>query len=411
MRILRISSVFRASGASLNGAGVRFDPVGGMQNHVFELTRALDGLGLAQSVITTRPPGASRFERVGKSARVLRLGFRFPQLRQLYSLPASVAAPALAASADVVHVHAGRDLAAAPLAFAAATAFRLPVVLTIHSSFTHTLSRAGERTPPVVRAGRLIETAAARRANAVVAITPALAAHLARAGLDPSRIHVAPPAVDASLFTAPHPDPFPDIPRPRLLFVGRLAPEKGVSTLVDAAALAGSADLNLVLIGDGPLRPRIERAIRDAGLGARVHLAGFATQRVVAGAMAHSDALVLPSIAEELGMAALEALQAGLPVIASRTGGIPDVVRDLENGMLVAPGDSAALAAAVERFLGEPELARKLSDGAAGSRNDSRWSDVAERYLGIYETVAGGMPRHARHHDSMRSANAPGFSA
>jgi glycogen synthase len=411
MRILRISSVFRATGASLNGAGVRFDPVGGMQTHVFELTRALDRLGVRQSVITTRPPGSPRVERVGESARVLRLGFGFPHFRQLYSLPASLAAPAHAASADVVHVHTGRDLAAAPIGFAAAAAFGLPVVLTIHSSFTHTLSRTAQGTSAMIGAGRLIETAAARRAHAVVAITPALARHLAGAGIDPSRIHVAPPAVDASLFRETHPDPFPHVPRPRLLFVGRLAPEKGPATLIDAAAKSASDSLNLILIGDGPLRSLIERTVRNAGLDARVHVAGFAPQRVVAAAMAHSDALILPSFAEELGLAALEALQAGLPVIASRTAGIADVVREGENGMLVPPGDAGALTAALDRFLSEPGLSSRLAAGAASGRDGYRWKDVAERYLGVYETVTGEMPRHARHQDWLRLAKHPGFSA
>jgi glycogen(starch) synthase len=395
MRILRISSVFRAPGASLDGAGVRFDPVGGMQNHVFELTGALDRLGVRQTVITTRPPGASRAERVGESARVLRLGFRFPHFRQLYSLPASLAAPAVAATADVVHVHSGRDLAAAPLGFAAAAAFGLPVVLTIHSSFAHTLSRARGGIGSLIAAGRAIETAATRRADAVVAITPALARHLTRTGVDASRIHVAPPAVDASLFQATHPDPFPHIPRPRLLFVGRLAPEKCPETLVHAASLASSEKLNLILLGDGPLRPRVERAIAEAGLDSRVHVEGFAPHRLVAAAMAHSDAVVLPSIAEELGMAVLEALQAGLPVIASRTGGIPGVVRDGENGLLVPPGDAAALAAAIDRFLCEPGLASRLAAGAKSSRSGYRWEDVAERYLEVYEAVVQASGRAA----------------
>jgi glycogen(starch) synthase len=411
MRILRISSVFRAPGAALAGAGVRFDPVGGMQNHVFELTRALDELGVRQSVVTTRPPGAARIERVGASAEVLRLGYRFPHLRQLYSLPACFAVPELAAGADLVHVHVGRDLAAAPIGLAAAAAAKRPTVLTIHSSFTHTLRHAEGRISPLTWAGRLVESAAVRHADAVVAITPALARHLARSGIDASRIHVAPPAVEASLFGAPHSDPFPDVPRPRILFAGRLAREKGALTLLEAAALVASKDFNLVLIGDGPLRPRIERAARLAGLAERVHLRGFVPQPLVAAAMAHSDALVVPSTAEELGLAALEAIHAGLPVIASRTGGIPETVLDGENGLLVPPGDARALARAIERFLGDRALAARLAAGASGSRNGYRWSDVAGRYLGIYAGVSRPAPRHARHHDSMRSVNAPGFSA
>jgi glycosyltransferase involved in cell wall biosynthesis len=79
--------------------------------------------------------------------------------------------------------------------------------------------------------------------------------------------------------------------------------------------------------------------------------------------------------------------------------------------MLVPPGDAGALTAALDRFLSEPGLSSRLAAGAASRRDGYRWEDAAERYLGVYETVTGEMPRHARHHDSLRRVNAPGFSA
>jgi hypothetical protein len=82
-----------------------------MQNHTAELTRELDRRGVVQTVVTTRPPTASRFQRLGHSARMIRVGLPVRLFRQLYGPQAAIIAPILAARADLVHVHLGEDLA------------------------------------------------------------------------------------------------------------------------------------------------------------------------------------------------------------------------------------------------------------------------------------------------------------
>jgi len=111
IRVLRLCSVFEPPPAAFVGKGVRFDPVGGMQNHTAALTRALDRRGVVQTVVTTRPPTAPYFQRLGEHTCVIRLGLPFRRFRQLYAPQVAVLAPILAARADVIHVHLGEDLA------------------------------------------------------------------------------------------------------------------------------------------------------------------------------------------------------------------------------------------------------------------------------------------------------------
>src|SRR5215213_9056473 len=115
IRVLRLCSVFEPPPSALVGRGVKFDPLGGMQNHTAELTRALDRHGIVQTVVTTRPPTAPYFQRLGELACVIRLGLPIRRFRQLYAPQAAIVAPILAARADVIHVHLGEDLAVLPV--------------------------------------------------------------------------------------------------------------------------------------------------------------------------------------------------------------------------------------------------------------------------------------------------------
>ena len=109
LRVLRLCSVFEPPATAVSGRGVKFDPIGGMQNHTTELTRALDQRGVLQTVLTTRPPTAPLSERLGDHTHVIRPGLPFKQFRQLYGPHVALLAPLLAGQADVVHVHLGRS--------------------------------------------------------------------------------------------------------------------------------------------------------------------------------------------------------------------------------------------------------------------------------------------------------------
>jgi glycosyltransferase involved in cell wall biosynthesis len=387
IRVLRLCSVFEPPPSAIVGKGAKFDPIGGMQNHTAELTRALDRRGVVQAVVTTRPPTAPLLERLGDHAKVLRLGFPVRHFRQLYGLQASVLAPVLASRADLVHVHLGEDLAVLPVGAAAAKLHRLPLVLTVHMSLRHTLTVTDFRSNVLKALGTPIERWGERSAEAVLAITPRLARLLVSEGVDPQRIHVVPPGVNAFLFAGPHDDPFPDIGGPRLLFVGRLAPQKGLRTLVAATRLLKSPGVQVLLVGDGPERPALEQEVRKLGISDRVHLLGFVSHDRVPAVLSHADLLVLPSLYEELGTVLLEAMWVGLPIVASRTGGIPDVIDDGVNGLLVPPEQPEVLAGAIDRVLQNPDLARRLGEAARKRGKEYDWEALAERVLEIYQGV------------------------
>jgi glycosyltransferase involved in cell wall biosynthesis len=169
--------------------------------------------------------------------------------------------------------------------------------------------------------------------------------------------------------------------------IGGLNPHKGQEVLIRACALLSGAlaGATLVLVGDGPDRPRLEALAAECGLGSRaIFLGERADARRLLPAF---DVAVVPSVEREgLGLAALEAMDASRPVIACRVGGLPEAVEDGVTGVLVEPRDPAALAAAIGGVLGRPDRGRSL--GVAGRRRVEtlfRAATMARRVEAIYE--------------------------
>jgi glycogen synthase len=392
LRVLRLCSVFEPPEAALRGRGALFDPIGGMQDHTAALTRHLAGRGVGQVVLTTRPPGAPRVQRLAPGAAVVRVGLPVRRARQFYAVPAAALAPVLARGADLVHAHLGEDLAILPLAMLAARARRLPVVITVHESPARTVRGRDPRALLIRGAGGPIERWAERRAAATIALTRRLADRLA-AEVGPERVHHIRRGVDRESFEHPGPDPFAHLPgRPRAVFVGRLARSKGVETLVEAAARLTTPGVQVLLVGDGPDRARVEAAARRLGLAGRLHVTGFVAHARVPAVLAAADVLVLPSLYEELGTVLIEALQVGLPAVASRVGGIPEVVEHGRTGLLVAPGDPAGLARAIDAILGDRDLAARLEAGARARARLYDWREVSAEVHALYAALAGDRP-------------------
>ena len=149
------------------------------------------------------------------------------------------------------------------------------------------------------------------------------------------------------------------------VYVGRLASQKGLP--VALAALVEVPAARLLVVGDGPERGALEARVRELALGDRVTFAGSRSRDEVLRALAGSRAAVLPSLWENLPHAAVEALSVGAPVVATAVGGVPEVIHDDENGLLVPPGDVAALAAALQRMLSDDQLRDRLAAGAKPS--------------------------------------------
>ena len=183
----------------------------------------------------------------------------------------------------------------------------------------------------------------------------------------------------------------------RILFVGRLVERKGVTHLVEAVGrLAPDLRARLSVVGDGPERVSLEAQIARDGLGDRVTLRGRVSEVELRDAYAAADVLVLPSIldargdTEGLGVVLLEAMSYGVPVIGSDLGGITDIVRSGETGLLVPPADPAALAAALERLARGPALAARL--GEAGRKHVAAafgWPAIMAQWEECYAAAAG----------------------
>lgn len=190
---------------------------------------------------------------------------------------------------------------------------------------------------------------------------------------------------------------------PLLAFTGRLVPEKGAADLLEAVAiLAGSLpDVRVVIIGDGPEREALERRARALGIERRVHFTGWLAPPDVRAHLHASDIFVGPSRpapdgwVEAQGLTFVEAMLAGLPVVASDIGGIRDAVRDGETGLLVPAGTPAAIADAVLRLAGDPDLARRLArHGQMLARDEFTRPTSAARFAELYaRLVADGETR------------------
>jgi glycosyltransferase involved in cell wall biosynthesis len=150
----------------------------------------------------------------------------------------------------------------------------------------------------------------------------------------------------------------------RVATVARLRRPKDVGTLVRAIALLPAGSVRAVVVGDGPERAGLAAEVRRLGIEGAVELVGERDD--VADLLAAADVFVLPTLSEGLPMSVLEAMAAGLPVVAAAVGGVPELVEDGETGLLVPPGRADALAAALERLAGDPAMRWRL--GAAGRR-------------------------------------------
>jgi len=183
----------------------------------------------------------------------------------------------------------------------------------------------------------------------------------------------------------------------RVIFTAAVfRPEKALEVLLDAHARvhARRGDVHLVLAGDGPCRAQLERSRAALGTAESVHLLGFRSD--VDSLLACADVAALSSDWEGLPLFALECMAAGVPLVATAVGGVPEVVDEGHTGLLVPPRDPEALARALARVLDDRALARKLGEGAAARASEFTIERAAQRFARLYEQLAAeAAPRAA----------------
>ena len=151
--------------------------------------------------------------------------------------------------------------------------------------------------------------------------------------------------------------------RLQILFVGLLAPVKGLDILIEALRLVGDGEADCLLVGTGPMEEQLRRAAAAAGIAERVRFVGAQPSGEIPAWLNAADLLVLPSLSEGRPNVVVEAQACGLPVLATRVGGTPELIEHGETGLLVESGDPEALAAGLSRLLCDAGLRQRLGRG------------------------------------------------
>ena len=350
---------------------------GGAQQLIY-LAKALMVRGIDNLLVCPPDSGLDRVARDAglnvvnlKCAGDHDLAFAF-RLRQLV----------LAEKPDVIHCHSrrGGDF----LGGLAATGTAIPAVISRRVDNTESALIAGLRYRPFYK---------------VIAISETIACVLRESGLDEDRLTVIRDAVDTERFMAP-----PDQEAFRAEFglcdadfavaaIGQLIPRKGHRYLLEAMAQlkAGHPNLKVIIFGQGPLENELRERTAKLGLGGTVQFAGF--RRDLDDYLACLDLLVHPALTEGLGVAALKAAAAGIPVVGFAAGGLSEAVADGETGILVPPKDVEALGEAVARLIENPELRRSFGDaGRVRMQLEFSIESMVDGHVQLYESILSGRP-------------------
>ncbi|HID56525.1 TPA: glycosyltransferase [Candidatus Poribacteria bacterium] len=301
-------------------------------------------------------------------------------------LPLRVASLIGELKVDLIHTHNVGPLIYGGLA---SIITGLPLVHTEHS-----------RLPQHEKRLRSIEKALSLKASKIVAVSKCVADQLINEqGIRPDKVMIIPNGVDVDLFAKARQGR--DDVRKELGIgdgeivigtVGRLAAVKDYATLIQAFALVKAGEektVKLLMVGDGPEREKLERTADEIGV--REHVIFLGMRDDVPELMAAMDIFALSSIDEGLPLAILEAMSAGLPIVATEVGGIPEAVEHGLNGFLLPPRSPQRMAIALQKLIDEPELRRRFSIWAR-RRVVERFSIRAmiKAYRSIYKEILSG---------------------
>jgi starch synthase len=295
--------------------------------------------------------------------------------------------------ADVVHSHTWYANLAGHLA---SLRYSIPHVMTVHSLEPLRPWKA-EQLGGGYALSSWAERVAATSADAVIAVSAGMRSDVLTAypDIDPERIHVIRNGIDTAEYA---PDTGTDVlvkhgidpARPYVIFVGRVTRQKGLPVLLRAAP-ALDPRAQLVLCAGAPDTPELAAEVAGLVAGLRESRSGVTwipemlPKASVIQLLSHAAAFACPSLYEPLGIVNLEAMACGTAVVASRVGGIPEVVDDGVTGLLVPPDDPPALAEALNALLGDPARARALGDaGRARAVGEFSWPVIAAETAALY---------------------------
>jgi phosphatidyl-myo-inositol alpha-mannosyltransferase len=375
---------------------------GGISEHVRSLSLALTGRGHTVTVITGGMPAGP----MEPGPPVVRLGRSVPihyngslsRITVGAGLPRAVRGALRDGRFDLLHLH---NPLMPTLPYFALRHATCPVVATLHSGYPR--DRLAELFRGPLR--RLLD-----RASLLLPVSGS--ARLAVEPFFPGRYRIVPNGVDFEFFASARatepalarpldipgevpaervpPDQAGVLPQ-RILFVGAAVPRKGLPIMLEAYRLLRTRrqGLELLIAGDGPLLAGVRRAVPER-LRGEVQFLGSCDRRALRACHAQADVFCAPSLGREsFGMVLLEAMAAGVPVIASDIDGYAEVVDPGVDGLLVSPGDPVALAAALDYLLGDPGLRSRLARAGCRKAASLRWDRIADAVEAAYLEACG----------------------
>jgi len=361
--------------------------VGGAERHVVDLGTALCRQGYEVEVACSVSGGLSEpLEAAG--VPVWPLTGRLVKRRVSMAYARGIRSLLRERPFDLVHAHIFASAVAAAIA---TLGTGVPLVISEHTEASWQTWRT-----------RRVSRWAHRQARRVIAVSTPIERRLTeRDGVPPELVTLIPNAViPASDEPSEAGDTVPDgwLDGALVGVVARLQPEKGVANFLRAAACVSRIfpDARFLVVGDGPLREELSGLARHLGVSERVRFLGYRTDSRAL--MRLMDVLVVPSLTEGSPLIVLEAMAAGVPVVASAVGGIPDQIGHGEAGILVPPSDPDALGEALGALLQDPAYARRLGEaGRRRTENEFSHETLVRRIEAVYRAaIDGRISRDAR---------------
>lgn len=357
--------------------------IGGVEKTAHELTQAVAS-EFDVTVLTVSDQRSSTTERCGNFTVV-----RVAKLASIFSTPISLTFPSvfqhLARCADIIHLHSPHPVGELSLML---SGFQAKVANTYHFDFVRQKIFAPIYRPLLHRT--------LDRTNVIVCSNPNIRRTSPILQLHADKVKIIPFGIDSAKFQLKGAE-FEEVrtirnqySRPLVLFVGRLVYYKGIECLIRAAS---EVDINLIIIGNGPLEGKLRKLAYTLRIESRTHFLPHLPRRELKLYFHTCDLFVLPSVArsEAFGLVLLEAMACGKPLITTELGtGTSWVNQHGRTGLVVSPRDAPALAEAIRRLISEPDLARQFGHAAKIRVQEIfSYSRFAEGYLRIYRQLLG----------------------
>ena len=356
--------------------------IGGMEEVIHNLSFAMLNEGCEPYVFAPRARGRdNRLEVPYKVLRYSRPSSRRFGLRQLLI-------PLLwyhrKYKFDILHCHGVYPPGYVGISFQKIT--KVPVIITPHGGDIKKNEEGYVINPNIT--ARIKKTFSA--ADAITVLSSDMKKRVLSLGACSGRIYLVPNGIFRNDFKPPgYPHDCPVRDEPYVLYLGRLREDKGIDVLLRAFCLIkkGHPQVKLMIAGEGREKDNLTATAEKLGISRSVEFIGMVQGEQKINTLHEALMLVCPSRREAFGIVNLEAFASGIPVIASRVGGIPDIIQDGVNGLLVEPDDPAQLADRMDLLINDKALRDNLVRNALACVSGYDWSNIAREYIGIYDKL------------------------